>query len=209
MVKKRVSVSDLLQEEAQKFTPPEGESVIEVTAQAVTEENVAAAAVEEEAAEQTLEQGTTAKRTTPTKADLEATIQELKESLEQSQHKETTLQKQVVDLQSSVSEQKTLAKRLTKELDEAKKAALHLAESNSKLIEEINSLKQEKENITESNSKLTEEITSLTKPKETYKPVKHSYHQDNYRKSYRTSEHLATTQPDESEDTSSQMWLLD
>ncbi|MBD2356448.1 hypothetical protein H6G41_17755 [Tolypothrix sp. FACHB-123] len=205
MVKKRVSVSDLLQEEAQKFTPNDGESAIEVTAQPVTEENVAA----EEAPTQAPETGTTARRTVPTKADLEATIKELKESLEQSQQQEASLQKQVADLQSSVSEQKTVVKRLTKELDEAKKAALHLAESNSQLIEEIKSLKQEKENIAASNSQLTEEITALTKPKETYKPVKHTYNQDHYRKSYRTSEHLATTQPDESEDTSSQMWLLD
>ncbi|MDZ8050505.1 MAG: hypothetical protein RMX68_011030 [Aulosira sp. ZfuVER01] len=207
MVKKRLS--DLLQEEAQKFTPPEGESAIEVTAETVSEQNVPAA---EELSTQTPEQSTSARRTTATKADLEVTIKELKETLEQSHQKEATLQKQVVDLQSAVSEQKALAKRLTKELDEAKKAALHLAESNSKLIEEINSLKQEKEKFAEANAKLVEQVeqSSALKPQqETYKPVKQTYHQDNYRKSYRTSEKLATTQPDESEDTSSQMWLLD
>ncbi|BAY64845.1 hypothetical protein NIES22_49450 [Calothrix brevissima NIES-22] len=205
MVKKRVSVSDLLQEEAQKFTPPEGESVIEVTAQAVTEENV----TDEETPAPTPETGIAARRTTPTKADLETTIQELKESLEKSQQQESTLQKQVADLQSSVSEQKTAAKRLTKELDEAKKAALHLADSNSKLIEEINTLKQEKETLSASNSQLTEELNALKQPKESYKPVKQTHSQDYYRKSYRTSEHLAITQPAEPEDNSSQMWLLD
>lgn len=217
MVKKRVSVSDLLQEEAQKFTPSEGESAIEVTAEAVSEQN-------EPVAEEspTPEQSATAKRTTPTKADLEVTINELKESLEQSQKKEATLEKQVVDLQAAVAEQKALAKRMTKELDEAKKAAIHLAESNSLLIEEINLLKQEKESFTEANAKLVEQSkveqskleqskqsSALKQQKPIYQPVKPGYHQDNYRKSYRTSERLATTQPDESEDTSSQMWLLD
>jgi chromosome segregation ATPase len=212
MVKKRVSVSDLLQEEAQKFTPSEGESAIEVTAEAVTEQN-------EPVAEEspTPEQSTTVRRTTPTKADLEVTINELKESLEQSQKKEATLEKQVVDLQAAVAEQKALAKRMTKELDEAKKAAIHLAESNSQLIEEINSLKQEKESFTEANAKLVEQSkleqskqsSALKQQKPIYQPVKSGYHQDNYKKSYRTSERLATTQPDEYEDTSSQMWLLD
>ncbi|MDZ7960645.1 MAG: hypothetical protein RMY34_22645 [Aulosira sp. DedQUE10] len=204
MVKKRLS--DLLQEEAQKFTPSEGESAIEVTAEAVSEPDLLAT---EETPTQTPEQSTAAKRTTPTKADLEITIKELTETIEQSQAKEASLQKQVVDLQSAVSEQKTLAKRLTKELDEAKKAALHLADSNSKLIEEINSLKQEKENVAAANSQLVEKSNALKKQQETYKPVKHSYDQINYRKSYRSSETLATTQPDESEDSSSAMWLLD
>ncbi len=105
---------------------------------------------------------------------------------------------------------------MTKELDEAKKAAIHLAESNSQLIEEINSLKQENESFTEANAKLVEQSkleqskqSSALKQQKPIYPVKQSYHQDNYRKSYRTSERLATTQPDESEDTSSQMWLLD
>ncbi len=66
MVKKRVSVSDLLQEEAQKFTPSEDESAIEVTAEAVNEQNTPA--VEEDAPTQTPEQSTASKRTIPTKA---------------------------------------------------------------------------------------------------------------------------------------------
>jgi len=200
MVKKRLS--DLLQEEAQKFTPPEGESVIEVTAQAISEPDVLAA-------EETPLQIPAARRTTPTKADLEITIQELTETLEQSHEKEATLQKQVVDLQSAVSQQKALATKLTKELDEAKQAALHLADSKSKLIEEISSLKQEKENVTEANSQLVAQSNALKQQQESYKPVKSTYNPLNYKKSYRSSEKLATTQPDESEDSSSAMWLLD
>ncbi|BAZ00560.1 hypothetical protein NIES37_45550 [Tolypothrix tenuis PCC 7101] len=199
MVKKRLS--DLLQEEAQKFTPSEGETAIEVNAEAVSEV--------EETPTQTPESSTTARRSTPTKADLENTIKELKESLEKSHATETNLQKQVTDLGSAVAEQKALATKLTKELEEAKQAALHLAESNSKLIEEINSLKAEQEKFVEANSQLVAQSNALKQQQETYKPVKQTHGQDYYRKSHRSSERLAIAQPDEPEDSSSQMWLLD
>ncbi|QIR41167.1 hypothetical protein HCG51_33795 [Tolypothrix sp. PCC 7910] len=203
MVKKRLS--DLLQEEAQKFTPSEGETAIEVTAEAVSEADVSA----EETSTHTPEPSTGARRATPTKADLENTIKELKESLEKSHEKEATLQQQVANLESAVAEQKAVATKLTKELEEAKQAALHLAESNSKLIEEINSLKAEKEKFTEANSQLVAQSNALKQKQESYKPVRPSHTQDYYRKSHRSSEKLAITQPDEPEDSSSQMWLLD
>ncbi|MEH2251825.1 hypothetical protein [Nostoc sp.] len=189
MVKKQ-SLSDLLQEEAQKFTPPEGESAIEVTAEKIAEEQASA---DEESSAQTPE-STSIKRTSPTKADLEATVKELTIDLDKSHKKEVSIGQEIADLQSKlskqktfVSEQQTLIQQLTKELDETKKAALQLAQANSLLIEEINAFKQ----TAEDNSKLVVKETSAIKP------VKEQYNPYNYKKSHRPSERLAQNQPDE------------
>ncbi|MEH2401978.1 MAG: hypothetical protein V7K18_13935 [Nostoc sp.] len=189
MVKKQ-SLSDLLQEEAQKFTPPEGESAIEVTAEKIAEEQ---ASFDEESSAQTAE-STSIKRTSPTKADLEATVKELTSNLEKSHENEASLGEEIADLQSKLSKQKTLAsehkllvQHVAKELDETKKTALQLAEANSHLIEEINALKQ----TAEDNSKLVVKQTSAIKP------VKEQYNPYNYKKSHRPSERLAPNQPGE------------
>ncbi len=204
---RKQSLSDLLQEEAQKFTPPEGESAIEVTAEKIVEEQ---ASDDEESLGQPLEP-TSTKRTSPTKADLEATVKELTSNLEKSHKKEASLGQEVADLQSKLSKQQTLAsehkllaQQITKELEETKKTALQLAESNSKLIEEINALKQ----TAEDNSKklVVKESTAI-------KPVKDHYNPLNYKKSHRSSETLAQNQPqnqpNEYPDSSNEMWLLD
>ncbi|WYL94785.1 MAG: hypothetical protein HEQ35_13840 [Gloeotrichia echinulata IR180] len=200
MVKKRLS--DLLQEEAEKFTPPQGEPVIEVTAEQVSEEN--ASALEELTTESPTQipEPTTTKRTVPTKADLETTIKELQESLEQANQKQASLQQQVVDSQADVAEQKALAERLIKELDEAKQAAVHLAAANSLLIEEINALKAETEIYKQQKEIPKQELEIQQHEKEAYNPL-------SYRKSHRSSIKLATKQPEEETDNSSQMWLLD
>ncbi len=219
MVKKRLT--DLIQEEAQKFTPSEGEDAIEIASEVVVEEN--AAATEETSAQET--EPTSTKRTNPTKADLEATVKELTETLEKNHKKEAELQQQIIDLQSNLSEQKTLAERLTKELYEAKKTALQLAEANSKLIEEKSAAKPAEK----AKSQLIEE-KSAAKPAEKAKsqlieqtsairPVK-EYNPLNYKKSHRSSEKLAQYQPDNqhqpdnqpnesADDSNNQMWLLD
>ncbi|MBE9038509.1 hypothetical protein [aff. Roholtiella sp. LEGE 12411] len=213
MVKKRLT--DLLQEEAQKFTPPEGESAIEVTAEEVAEETSA----------QELEQ-TSSRRTNLTKADLETAVKELTETLEKNHKKEAELQQQVVDLQSKLSEQQTSTERLTKELHEAKKTALQLAEANSQLIEETNASKQaekaKSQPIKETSALKTAEKAKPQPIEETsaLKPVKENYNPLNYKKSHRSSEKLAQYQPDnqhqpdnqpnESADASNnEMWLLD
>ncbi|MFW9264311.1 hypothetical protein [Nostoc sp. CALU 546] len=209
---RKQSLSDLLQEEAQKFTPPEGESAIEVTAEKVVEEQ---AASDEESLGQPLEPAST-KRTSPTKADLEATVKELTSNLETSHKKEASLGQEITDLQSKlskqktfVSEQKSLLEQLTKELDETKKAALQLAEANSQLIEEINALKQTAEQKAEEKSKLA----VAAKETSAIKPVKDHYNPLNYKKSHRSSETLAQAQPqnqpNEYPDSSNEMWLLD
>ncbi|MEH2164703.1 MAG: hypothetical protein V7K38_27525 [Nostoc sp.] len=204
---RKQSLSDLLQEEAQKFTPPEGESAIEVTAEAIAEEE---ASSDEESSAQTLDP-TSTKRTSPTKADLEATVKELTTNLEKSHKKETSLELEIADLQSKLSKQQTLAsehkllaQQVTKEFEETKKTALQLAEANSQLIEENNALKQ----TAEDNSKklVVKETTAI-------KPVKDHYNPLNYKKSHRSSETLAQNQPqnqpNEYPDSSNEMWLLD
>jgi len=186
---RKQSLSDLLQEEAQKFTPPEGESAIEVTAEKVVEEQ---AASDEESLGQPLEPAST--KRSPTKADLEATVKELTSNLETSHKKEASLGQEITDLQSKLSKQKTFAseqksllEQLTKELDETKKTALQLAEANSQLIEEINALKQ----TAEDKSKLAVAVKETS----AIKPVKDHYNPLNYKKSHRSSETLAQAQP--------------
>ncbi|MHC5936647.1 hypothetical protein [Nostoc sp.] len=205
---RKQSLSDLLQEEAQKFTPPEGEPAIEVTAEKIPEEQ---ALSDEESSAQILEP-TSTKRTSPTKADLETTVKELTSNLEASHKKETYLGQELADLQSKLSKQKTfvseqqsLLEQLTKELDETKKTALQLAQANSQLIEEINALKQ----TAEDKSKLAVAVKETS----AIKPVKEHYNPLNYKKSHRSSETLAQNQPqnqpNEYPDSSNEMWLLD
>ncbi|MFM7370427.1 MAG: hypothetical protein ACKO2Z_22100, partial [Sphaerospermopsis kisseleviana] len=80
----RKRLTELLQEEAQKFTPSPDETAIEVTAEKVLETAETAeteiSASEETTVKTPLE--TTAKRANPTKAELEITIKNLQESLE-------------------------------------------------------------------------------------------------------------------------------
>ncbi|MBH8564775.1 hypothetical protein I8748_21755 [Nostoc sp. CENA67] len=192
MVKKRLS--DLLQEEAQKLTPTE-ESAIEVDAVEIAEQDTSVA---EESATSAPELNST-RRTNPTKADLEVMLKELKETLEQSQKNEKTLQEKITDLQSALSEQQAAAERLTKELNEAKNTALQLAEANSKLIEENNSFKQEKENKAAVKEK--ENKSSIQ--------VREKYNPSDYRKSHRISEKLPEAPKDTNDDFSSNTWLYD
>ncbi|MEH2365963.1 hypothetical protein [Nostoc sp.] len=210
---RKQSLSDLLQEEAQKFTPPEGESAIEVTAEKIVEEQASA---DEESLGQPLEPAST--KRSPTKADLEATVKELTSNLETSHKKEASLGQEITDLQSKlskqktfVSEQKSLLEQLTKELDETKKTALQLAEANSLLIEEINSFKKEAEQ--KAVQKAEEKSKLVVKETSAIKPVKDHYNPLNYKKSHRSSETLAQNQPqnqpNEYPDSSNEMWLLD
>jgi len=182
---RKQNLSDLIQEEAQKLTPnrAKDEGAIEVPAVEVAEQT---AATNEEAVTET-----SAKRNTPTKADLEATIQDLKTTLEKNQATEKALQKQIKELQSALSEQQTSVERLTKELDETKKTALHLAEANSKLIEENKALQQPKASIVKQ------------QPKESYKPVV------DYRKSHRSPDILPNMPAETKDDFASNTWLYD
>ncbi len=204
MVKKQ-SISDLIQEEAQKLTSTEDESAIEVKAEKVVEEDEDTSAAD---TSQTPE-STSTRRTNPTKADLEVIIKELKETLEQSQKKEKTFQKKIADLQATLSEQQKSAERMTKELNETKKTALQLAEANSKLIEEQKAVKTATEN--ESLVKPQEQQSAI-QVKEKYNPLgyrKSHIAPDNYRKSYVAPERLPPQPADANDDFDNNTWLYD
>ena len=160
MATRKQRISDLLRQEAQKLPDTEDKSAIDTTAVEVVEKD--AKTVEESATiaatESPQDDGS------PTKAELEATIAELKAALAQSQkleiaqQHEVSLQQQVIDLQSELSQQRELVAKLKKDLEEVnslkselkktKEDALQLAEANSKLIEENNLFKKAKEEIT-------------------------------------------------------------
>lgn len=192
MVKKHLS--DLVQEEPQKLIPLENQSVIEVKAEKVTEEN---SLTIDKLPTQT-PQATAVKETMSSNHHLEATIQELKKSLAQSQDKEKILQQQIVDLQSALYEKQVLTEKLTTDLHAAKQDALHLAEANSKLISESNSHispQKQQPQITEKDNK------SAIQVKEKYNPV-------GYKKSHRVPEHLLERQK-ESDNFADNTWLYD
>ncbi|ALF51993.1 hypothetical protein ACX27_02605 [Nostoc piscinale CENA21] len=181
---RKQNLSDLIQAEAQKLTPNRAvdENAIEVPAVEVVESTTAADAE--------VNEPTSAKRTTtPTKADLESTIKDLKTTLEKNQDTEKALQKQIKELQSVLSEQKASVERLTKELEEAKTTALQLAEANSKLIEENKALQQPKASIV---------------PQK-----KDKYHQIDYRKSHRVPEKLPDMPAETKDDFAANTWLYD
>lgn len=133
------NLSNLIQEETTKFTPLQGEPVIEISAEAVLETQV---------------------QTDNNQLELEANIKELQQTVSTLQQKESTLIKQISDLQIVVSEQEALAERLTKELYETKQTALQLADSNSQLLEEIKVLNQPSQ---QPHSQLSQQASQISK----------------------------------------------
>jgi hypothetical protein len=233
MTRKRLS--DLIQEETQKPSPTPGDSVIDVAATTVTSTALETQEAMEENQEKA---GIDAKKETPTlenkvsettqKAvnselelkvkDLEAklvqaqkhqeSVQDLQKNLEKHQEEEASQKQQIIDLQGSLFEQKTLAERLGKELYEAKKAALHLAEANSKLMEEVNTMKQlkgqeQKRQIEQEQEKQIEKEKEKEKEKESQKLVTYK------KSSLKGMERMPIARNEESADSSSPMWLLD
>jgi translation initiation factor 2B subunit (eIF-2B alpha/beta/delta family) len=189
----RKRLTDLLQEETQKFTPSPDESTIEVTAKPVVETEIS------ESEEKPLE--TTAKSKTPTKADLEATIQNLQESLEKYQNQEISVQQEIAELKTALSEQKSLSEKLGKELYETKKTALKLAESNSKLIEEMEVLKNQaiKEPVKEPIKETIKEPVKETSKSLAVNPQKY----------YKTPTIITTKPGQTKDDFTDKTWLLD
>ncbi|MBO3458348.1 hypothetical protein G7B40_004640 [Aetokthonos hydrillicola Thurmond2011] len=194
------SLSGLIQEEAQKSPPQEGETTIETTATPVDSSNGSVEQHNSHEAEEdstpVVEQ-TTTKRTNPAKAELEVIKKELKNTVEQAQEKEASLKQQIVDLQSTLAEQKELVEQLKKELNEAKQAAVYLAQNNSQLTEELNALKQP--------TKAQPAKAQLAKAQPTQ-----STSAITYRRTYqRELQELPHEQPGGSVDDTSPMWLLD
>ncbi len=191
------------QQEAQKYTPSTDESAIDIEATAVNsdsaEDSETADAVQEKEsllvaaeAEKVVLQGTINDLQVTIK-DLKTTIKESKDALEEIHQHEEELQQQIIDLQTDLLEQKTLSERLTKELYDAKKDALNLAEENTKLSEEIKSLKALQ---TQENKQEKAIVKSI---------------QQQYKKSHRYQESPTPRKPPLPVDNSSQsqMWLLD
>jgi len=168
MARKRLA--DLLQEEARNLTPDEAE--------------VSSPETMEETATEDISTATTTPLLDSHQFELEATVKELQQELEQvitqAKQKEEILQQEIRNLQAALAVEKTSAERKQAELDEAKQVVLQLAESNSQLIEEINGLKQPREKS----------------------------HYIVHKKSHRLPEKL-TTQPNESDDFASNTWLYD
>ncbi|PAX59576.1 hypothetical protein [Brunnivagina elsteri] len=227
MVKRRIT--ELIQNEVQKVPTSAQNSVIDVTATAVV-------ASEEEQDIQDIKATTEAESTEiiedieknegknnsklnhPTKLDLEATIKQLNESLGKTRQNEINLLEEIDTLKSTLSEQQFKSNGLAKELQEAKKAAIHLADANSQLNAEISILKQEKIQSEQEKIQFEEEQKQLVLvkqanqiiPKETYKPIV----VNNYKKSHhaidrRPIEPSRLRETQEEKEDSSPMWLLD
>ena len=140
----------------------------------------------------------TATKSTATKAELEATVAELKAALEEAQKKETTfadlkesleeshrkekaLQQQITELQAELHNQNDSLKKLQKnlekiadlktEFEQAKKAAVQLAEANEKLTQEINALKKENESLTVEEHRMQEPMPGRPIQKENERPA--------------------------------------
>ena len=250
MARKRLS--DLLEEETKKVTQIEDAAAIDVKATPVEHSSV------EENEKATDPRST--KRTNVTKADLEATVKELKETLEQAHQNEATFEHQISDLQSALSKQEGLASELKKELHEAKKLAdlevtvqelqekLEQAQHNEetlkqrvndlqtaiaakeelteRLKKELYQAKQDAVKLAEINSALTEQINGSKqkqqqqqqqKQKSAIQPAKSNLRPASYRKSHIITEKRPIARSpkpsgpssQDSSDSSSQMWLLD
>ncbi len=220
MVKRRLT--ELIQNEAQKIPTPAQDSVIDVTATAVvaSEEKQGIKKAEIIESIEKNEEKNNLKLNQATKVDLEATIKQLNESLGKARQNEINLQEEIGTLKSTLSEQKVKSNNLAKELQEAKAAAIHLADANSQLNTEISILKQEKLQMEQEKVQLEQEQEqkqlALVKqakdiiPKDTYKPIV----VNNYKKSHhaidrRPIEPSPSRETQEDKDGSSPMWLLD
>lgn len=118
MVKKRLN--DLIREEANKSLDTEDQAVSQVPEELLEPEADLPMAVD-----------FTARRTSPTKADLEIIVKELKAALQASETENSSLQQQIATSQSDLQDQKTLVEKLKVELEQTKQVILKLSESNS------------------------------------------------------------------------------
>ncbi|MDP5016320.1 MAG: hypothetical protein NWQ43_03260 [Dolichospermum sp.] len=173
------NLSNLIQEENTKFTPLQGEPVIEITAEQVLETQIQPA--------------DTSILPINNQLKLEASIQELQQTVDKLTEKKSILEQQISDLQIAVSEKEALAERLTKELYETKQAALQLADSNSQLLEEIKVFKQPSQTTHQQPSSQASQIAKSIQ----------------YKKSHRSIERLQEKPNQDSEDFSKNTWLYD
>ena len=152
MTKKRLG--DLLREEAQKSPDPETEAIQEAAPDQPLEPDTTLSETEPTTSYETTDEpsplDTAAPRAKriPTKAELEITVSQLREALNESHRKENSLRQQVADLQSDLQDQKILLQKLLAELEQtsqikaeleqAKKVILQLVDDSSKTTQEAN-----------------------------------------------------------------------
>ncbi|MEA5620175.1 hypothetical protein VB711_20335 [Cronbergia sp. UHCC 0137] len=187
MVEKRLT--DLLQEESQKFTSIEGESTIDINAEAITEEDAPETSTQINLELTVKELQQMIDKSQKQELDLQQQVSDLKTAFDKSQKQEIVLQQQVINLQTALFEQKPLAERLTKELEEAKQTILQLVEANSKLIAEINDLRR----VKEPEAQPVRAITKSINPK----------------KSHRSPERLQERPTQSNENFADNTWLYD
>lgn len=114
----------------------------------------------------------------------EKVLTELQESLAESNKKEASLQKQITDLQEDLQQQKqsvaTLQKEVEKvekiehlktELDQAKQAAIQLAQVNEKLAKEIDALKKENQSLKGTQNRIVEPKNQQIQNQQIQRPV--------------------------------------
>lgn len=151
--KKRLS--DLLREEAQE-SPSEAEAIQEATSKPLEPDPTLSEPEPSHDPDQPSLLNTAAPpKRIPTKAELETTVSELREALNESHDQENSLQQQIADLKSDLQEQKILIQKLLveleptnqikAELEQAKKVILQLLEDNSKNTQEVSTQRQEED----------------------------------------------------------------
>lgn len=160
----RKQLTDLLREEVQK--PAEAELERSQDAQDETQPVTAS---------------TRSKRTSPTKAELESTIAELKAALAAAQAG-TDWQQQLNNLQAELQEQKQLVDRLKAdlekadqiqaELEQAKSVIRSLSEVNEQLTHNIDALKKQDQKSSPVKNPLKLQVSSLP-----YHSLQHKAHQ--------------------------------
>ncbi|WP_200817623.1 hypothetical protein [Calothrix rhizosoleniae] len=247
----RKRLSNLIKEEAQaqKLTPNQtDESTIDVEAKAVDNQDAESSTSTDTDSPTEMQANTTptaapkspnSKPMAITKADLEITVQELKQDLEQADKTEAELREQVAKLQSDLSTgkslteklnqeltaQKSLTEKLNQELAEGKslteKLNQELAEGKSlidKVNAELNATKKDALQLAETNTKLTDEIEAFKQ--ENIKPgaiQRRKMQQESSIVHKSTKYPKRTPRPivsknrsqEEGAENSTQMWLLD
>jgi len=146
MTKKRLG--ELLRQEAQESPDPETEGIQEAAPDQLEADTMSTA----EPSSGPTTTAVRAKRSGPTKAELETTVLELQEVLQTAYGKENSLQQQIANLQSDLQEQQILVQKLQAELAQvnqikaelaqAKKVILQLSQAN-KTTQEVDIPKKE------------------------------------------------------------------
>lgn len=137
MARKRLG--DLLREEAQKPSEPEVVQAADSEAMPELDTSLAPAEPLDEVTQEPLSTVTNStnanRRTNPTKADLEATVAELRAALQEVQQHENSLQQQVAHLQLELDDYHILVSKLKAELEQAETVKAELEEAKKVILQ--------------------------------------------------------------------------